>query len=103
MIHLTQETGLLEGISNIKNTFVSLKDGTIESIEVIGKLSKVILNAIDWIVTVITHPSIILTFIDKMSLVIIMILLVLKLLGFENLEKWIWLGIILKVVAMVFL
>ena len=62
-----------------------------------------IINAIDWVSTILFNPIIVLTFIDKLTIVIIISLIVLKMLGFNNLEKWILLSILVKVVAMVFI
>ena len=90
-------------IAEIPSQINSLKDGTIEAIETIGSLSKMIINAIDWMSTILFNPIIILTFIDKLTIVIIISLIVLKMLGFHNLEKWILLSILVKVVAMVFI
>ena len=90
-------------IAEIPSQINSLKEGTIEAIETIGSLSKMIINAIDWISTILFNPIIILTFIDKLTIVIIISLVVLKMLGFNNLEKWILLSILVKVVAMVFI
>jgi hypothetical protein len=75
----------------------------IEAIETIGTLSKMIIGAIDWISTILFNPIIILTFIDKLTIVIIISLIVLKMLGFSNLEKWILLSTLIKVVSMVFI
>lgn len=88
-------------ISEIPNKLSSLKEGTVEAIETIGKLSKMIINAVDWMSTILFNPIIALTFIDQMAIVIIISLIVLKILGFDNLEKWILLSILSKVVAMV--
>lgn len=90
-------------ISEIPSQINSLREGTIEDIETIGTLSKMIINAIDWVSTVLFNPIIVLTFIDKLTIVIIISLIVLKMLGFNNLEKWILLSILVKVVAMVFI
>lgn len=90
-------------IAEIPSQINSLKEGTIEAIETIGSLSKMIINAIDWMSTILFNPIIILTFIDKLTIVIIISLVVLKMLGFHNLEKWILLSILVKVVAMVFI
>ena len=90
-------------IAQIPSQINSLKEGTIEAIETIGSLSKMIINAIDWMSTILFNPIIILTFIDKLTIVIIISLIVLKMLGFHNLEKWILLSILVKVVAMVFI
>lgn len=88
-------------IAEVPNKLNTLKEGTVEAIEVIGKLSKMIIGAIDWISTILFNPIVALTFIDKMAIVIIISLIILKILGFDNLEKWILLTILLKVVAMV--
>ena len=90
-------------ISEIPGQISSLKEGTIEAIETIGTLSKMIIGAIDWISTILFNPIIILTFIDKLTIVIIISLIVLKMLGFDNLEKWILLSTLIKVVSMVFI
>lgn len=88
---------------SVYNKVKNIKEGTVEAIEIIGELSKIILDGIDWIATTIMNPIIIFSVIDKLSIVVITSLLILKLLGFKDLEKWILLGVILKVVAMVFL
>ena len=90
-------------ISELPSQINSLREGTIEAIETIGTLSKMIINAIDWVSTILFNPIIVLTFIDKLTIVIIISLIVLKMLGFHNLEKWILLSILVKVVAMVFI
>ena len=90
-------------ISEIPGQISLLKEGTIEAIETIGNLSKMIIGAIDWISTILFNPIIILTFIDKLTIVIIISLIVLKMLGFHNLEKWILLSTLIKVVSMVFI
>lgn len=90
-------------LNDISRSLRTLKEGTVESIEVIGTLSKMVINAVDWVGTILFNPVMILTFIDKMSLVIIVSLIILKVLGFDNLEKWILLGILAKVIAMVLL
>ena len=90
-------------ISELPSQINSLREGTIEAIETIGTLSKMIINAIDWVSTILFNPIIVLTFIDKLTVVIIISLIVLKMLGFNNLEKWILLSILVKVIAMVFI
>lgn len=90
-------------IAEIPSQINSLKEGTIEAIETIGSLSKMIINTIDWVSTILFNPIIVLTFIDKLTIVIIISLIVLKMLGFNNLEKWILLSVLVKVVAMVFI
>lgn len=90
-------------ISELPSQINSLREGTIEAIETIGTLSKMIINAINWVSTILFNPIIVLTFIDKLTIVIIISLIVLKMLGFNNLEKWILLSILVKVVAMVFI
>lgn len=90
-------------ISELPSQINSLREGTIEAIETIGTLSKIIINAIDWVSTILFNPIVVLTFIDKLTIVIIISLIVLKMLGFNNLEKWILLSILVKVVAMVFI
>ena len=98
----------VEAITNIPNKVAEigskvsdLKDGTVEAIEIIGKLSKIIINAIDYIGTVILNPEIMLTFIDEMTIVIVISLIVLKMIGFKKMEKWMMLFILIKVVASV--
>ena len=90
-------------ITEIPTQINLLKEGTLEAIDTIGILSRMILNTIDWMSTILFNPIIILTFIDKLTIVIIISLIVLKMLGFNNLEKWILLSILVKVVAMVFI
>ena len=90
-------------ITEIPTQINLLKEGTLEAIDTIGILSRMILNTIDWISTILFNPIIVLTFIDKLTVVIIISLIVLKMLGFNNLEKWILLSILVKVVAMVFI
>ena len=90
-------------ISELPSQINSLREGTVEAIETIGTISKMIINAIDWVSTILFNPIIVLTFIDKLTIVIIISLIVLKMLGFNNLEKWILLSILVKVVAMVFI
>lgn len=92
-----------EGASNVKNNIVDFKDGVGDAIKAIGDLAEIIINCIDWVGTIIANPIIILTFVDKMSMLTIMILIILKILGFDNLDKWIWLSLIIKIVACVFL
>ena len=90
-------------VSEIPDKIISLKEDTANAIETIGTLSKMIINAVDWISTILFNPIIILTFIDKLTLVIIISLIILKMLGFHNLEKWILLSTLVKVVSMVFI
>ena len=90
-------------ISELPSQINSLREGTVEAIETIGTLSKMVINAIDWVSTILFNPIIVLTFIDKLTIVIIISLIVLKMLGFNNLEKWILLSVLVKVVAMVFI
>ena len=90
-------------ITEIPTQINLLKEGTLEAIDTIGILSRMILNTIDWISTILFNPIIILTFIDKLTIVIIISLIVLKMLGFHNLEKWILLSTLVKVVSMVFI
>ena len=87
-------------VIDFKDKIVTLKEGTETSIEVISTLCKKILEAIDFSTTILFNPDVMISFIDKMSIVIIIAMLILKYLGFENLEKWIWLTILLKVVVM---
>jgi hypothetical protein len=90
-------------ITEIPGQINTLREGTVEAIEIIGKLSKIILNTIDWMSTILFNPIVVLTFIDKLTIVIIISLIVLKMLGFHNLEKWILLSTLVKVVSMVFI
>lgn len=87
-------------VIDFKDKMVTLKEGTETSIEVISTLCKKFLEAIDFTTTILFNPDVMISFIDKMSIVIIIAMLILKYLGFENLEKWIWLTILLKVVVM---
>lgn len=89
--------------ADIKNTMVDFKDGVGEAIKAIGDLAEIIMKGIDWVGTMIANPVIILTFVDKMSVIVIMTLIILKILGFEELDKWIWLSLIIKIVVCVFL
>ena len=107
---LINQNNLGESIMNIPKRIAeipiqinSLKEGTVEAIESIGALSKIIINAIDWMSTMLFNPIIALTFIDKLTIVIIVSLIILKMLGFHNLEKWILLSTLVKVVSMVFI
>ena len=90
-------------IANIKDGVIDFKDGVGDAIKAIGELAKIIIKGIDWIATMIANPVIILTFVDRMSIVIIMVLIILKMLGFEKLDKWIWLLLIIKVITCVLL
>ena len=90
-------------ISEIPSQITSLKEGTIEAIDTIGSLSKIIVDTIDWMSTMLLNPVIVLTFIDKLTIVIIISLIVLKMLGFHKLEKWILLSTLIKVISMVFI
>lgn len=92
-----------DGMANTKETILNFKDGLGDAIEAIGELAKLIVDCIDWVGTMIANPIIILTFVDKMSIIVIMVLVILKLLGFEDLDKWIWLSILIKIVVCVFL
>ena len=87
-------------VIDFKDKIVTLKEGTETSIEVISTLCKKILEAIDFTTTILFNPDVMISFIDKMSIVIIIAMFILKYSGFENLEKWIWLTILLKVVVM---
>ena len=90
--------GIKEGISNSLNNISNLKDNVVESINIIADLSKMIIKSVDWFTTTVMNPIIAITFIDKLSIVVIMTLLILKMLGFNNLEKWIWLFVLVKIV-----
>lgn len=100
----------LEGIGNIKDNVTGIVDGvkgfkesTSIAIENIGKFCEIIINIGDWFMTVVKNPIIILTTIDKLSIVVLITLIVLKYLGFKDLEKWMWVIIISQVVAMAFI
>lgn len=94
-------TNIPNKVAEIGSKVSDLKDGTVEAIEIIGNLSKMIINAIDYIGTVILNPEVILTFIDGMTIVILISLLMLKMIGFKKMEKWMMLFIIIKVIASV--
>lgn len=79
-----------------------IKDGITNGLDSLNELAGMIVNAVDWIGTYIFNPRVLLAEIDQLSLVVVIVLLVLKMLGFKELEKWIWLGILLKVIAMIF-
>ena len=87
----------------IKDTVVGVKNGLETAIEAIGELAKLILNCIDWTRTIIKHPIIALTFIDKVSMIVLMVLFILKILGCEELDKYIWLSVLIIIVVCVFL
>ncbi len=91
---------LKEGVSNGWNSAVELKDGVAESLETIADLAKIVIKAVDWFATIIMNPIIIVTAIDKLSVIVIMTLIILKILGFDNLDKWIWLTFLIKVITM---
>lgn len=93
-------SGVLHDISySLRN----LKEGSAAAIKTIGDLSKIIIDAVDWIATILLNPSIVLSFVDQMTIVIITVLIILKMLGFKDLEKWILLSILAKVIAIVLL
>lgn len=94
-------TSIPDKVSEVGSKISDFKDGTVEAIEMIGKLSKMIINAIDYVGTAILNPEIMLTFIDEMTIVIVISLVVLKMMGFKRLEKWVMLSILIKVVASV--
>lgn len=102
--------GFLEGIGNIKDNVTGVidgvkgfKDGTVEAIENIGDFCKIVLNVVDWFTTIVKNPIIILTAIDKISIVILITLILLKYCGFKDLEKWMWVIVVGQVIAMAFL
>ena len=70
-------------ISEIPSQITSLKEGTIEAIDTIGSLSKIIVDTIDWMSTMLLNPVIVLTFTDKLTIVIIISLIVLKIFCFQ--------------------
>ncbi|MGL5718413.1 MAG: hypothetical protein ACRCX2_35745 [Paraclostridium sp.] len=87
-------------ITRLPQTIMGLKEGTQEAIETIGAVADMIVNVVDWI-KVILNPLVIMAFIDKMTIVIVITLILLKVLGFENLERWILLSILIKIVSMI--
>ena len=87
----------------IKNTVIGVKDGLETAVEAIGELAKIILNCIDWTKAIIKHPIIAFTFIDKVSMIVLMVLFILKILGFEELDRYIWLSALIKIIVCVFL
>ncbi len=89
-----------DGMANSWNNVIELRDGVSESLDTIAELSKMIMKTVDWFATIMTHPIIIATAVDKLSIVVIMTLIILKILGFDNLDKWIWLTVLIKVVTM---
>lgn len=91
--------GFKDGISNGWNSAVELKDSVAESLDTIADLAKIVIKSVDWFATIIINPIIVITAIDKLSIVIIMTLIILKVLGFDNLDKWIWLTILIKIVT----
>lgn len=93
----------LNSIKGLPSKVHTLTENTAEAIECIGKLSKIIVETIKWTTTILFNPVVLLTAVDKLAIVVILCLLVLKMIGFEKLEKWITLSIILKVIAMVFI
>ena len=87
----------------IKDTVVGVKNGLETAIEAIGELAKIILNCIDWTKTIIKHPIIAFTFIDRVSMIVLMVLFILKILGFEELDRYIWLSVLIKIIVCVFI
>jgi hypothetical protein len=85
---------------DVKDAVINLKEGTQDAIATIATLSEMIIEGISWVKVIFT-PKFILNFIDKMSIVVILSLIILKMIGFEDLEKWIILSILLKVIAVV--
>ena len=85
----------------IKNTVIGVKDGLETAVEAIGELAKIILNCIDWTKTIINHPIIAFTFIDRVSMIVLMVLFILRMVDILLLRKfrvvlyqmirlWIW-------------
>ena len=87
----------------IKDTVVGVKNGLETAIEAIGELAKIILNCIDWTKAIIKHPIIAFTFIDRVSMIVLMVLFILKILGFEELDRYIWLSALIKIIVCVFI
>ena len=87
----------------IKDTVVGVKNGLETAVEAIGELAKIILNCIDWTKTIINHPIIALTFIDRVSMIVLMVLFILRILGFHELDRYTWLITLIKVVVCVFI
>ena len=94
-------SNISSGVSDFKNKFITLKEGTQDAIEVISTFCKMIITGVDWIKTILLNPVIILTAVDKLSIIVITVLILLKILGFGDLEMWILLSILIKIVAMV--
>lgn len=105
MTDLTQGNAFnfMEKIYDAKDTVVSLGNGVGEALKAIGELSKMIIKGIDFVFTAILNPELIFAAIDKLSVVVIISLIILKMLGFEKVDKWIWLTVLLKIVAMAFI
>ena len=89
------------GVTDFKNKVITIKEGTQDALEVISQFCKIIITGVDWIKTILLNPIIILTAVDKLSIIILTTLILLKILGFGDLEKWILLTILIKVVAMI--
>ena len=87
----------------ITDTVVGVKNGLETAVEAIGELAKIILNCIDWTKAIIKHPIIAFTFIDRVSMIVLMVLFILKILGFEELDRYIWLSALIKIIVCVFI
>ena len=94
-------SNISNGVTDFRNKVITIKEGTQDALEVISQFCKIIITGVDWIKTILLNPVIILTAVDKLSIIIITVLILLKILGFGDLEKWILLTILIKVVAMI--
>ena len=79
----------------IKNTVIGVKDGLETAVEAIGELAKIILNCIDWTKAIIKHPIIAFTFIDRVSMIVLMVLFILSLL-FDLFQTYCLIGSLLE-------
>ena len=93
----------IQNAIGIKDTVVGVKNGLETAVEAIGELAKIILNCIDWTKAIIKHPIIAFTFIDRVSMIVLMVLFILKILGFEELDRYIWLSALIKIIVCVFI
>jgi hypothetical protein len=94
-------SNISSSVTDFRNKVITIKEGTQDALEVISQFCKIIITGVDWIKTILLNPIIILTAVDKLSIIILTTLILLKILGFGDLEKWILLTILIKVVAMI--
>ena len=94
-------SNISNNVTDFRNKVITIKEGTQDALEVISQFCKIIITGEDWIKTILLNPVIILTAVDKLSIIVITVLILLKILGFGDLEKWILLTILIKVVAMI--